>query len=196
MTCCLMGGGVFWKCNLAQAVRFVIRFVAQPLRSPSPAFAGACLSRFAGEVLFTSGPACQGRETIPPRGADPKHPCNMLFRRTVVPGQRGGQDRRDMVIPGWWEAPHSIARSGPSSARSSGSISGRARSASVKKASPARLAQRRNTPTCGNGRTARHKVIHAALRVIANRRSPLLNQGGGGGGGTSTLAPLPRPRHE
>ena len=43
---------------------------------------------------------CQGRETIPPRGADPKHPCNMLFRRTVVPGQRGGQDRRDIGHPG------------------------------------------------------------------------------------------------
>jgi hypothetical protein len=43
--------------------------------------------------------ACQGRETIPPRGADPKHPCNMLFRRTVVPRQRGGQDRRDISHP-------------------------------------------------------------------------------------------------
>ncbi len=43
--------------------------------------------------------ACQGRETIPPRGADPKHPRNMLFRRTVVPGQLGGQDRRDIGHP-------------------------------------------------------------------------------------------------
>ena len=43
--------------------------------------------------------ACQRRETIPPRGADPKHPRNMLFRRTVVPGQLGGQDRRDIGHP-------------------------------------------------------------------------------------------------
>jgi hypothetical protein len=27
--------------------------------------------------------ACQGREAIPPRGADPQHPCHMLLGRTV-----------------------------------------------------------------------------------------------------------------
>ena len=35
---------------------------------------------------------------------------------------------------------------------------------------PATPVQRRNTPICGNGNLARYKVIHAALRMIANLR--------------------------
>ena len=36
---------------------------------------------------------------MPPRGADPKHPCDLLFGRTVVPGQRSRQDCRDIRHP-------------------------------------------------------------------------------------------------
>ena len=84
-----------------------------------------------GEVSFTSGP--------PARAAKQFH--HMAPTRSTRIGalsfQGSGAARfaAISVIPGWWEAPHSIAMSGPSSARSNGSISGRARSASVKKAS-------------------------------------------------------------
>ena len=170
MTCCLMGGGVFWKRNLAQAVRFVIRLMAQPLCSPSPASAGACISRFAGQALFTSGPPARDAKQF--HHAAPTRSIHAICCSAALSFQGSGAGRiaAISVIPGWWEAPHSIARSGPSSVRSSGSISGRARSASVKKASPARPAQRRKTPTCGSGSVARYKVIHAASRMIANRR--------------------------
>jgi transposase-like protein len=106
------------------------------------------------------------------RGIKGRIRCMRSFKAAALSFQGSGaaSTAAISVIPGWWEAPHSILRSGPSSARSNGSVSGRARSASVKNASPARPAKRRNTPTCGNGSLARYKVIHAASRMIANRR--------------------------
>jgi hypothetical protein len=49
--------------------------------------------------MFTSGAACQRRETIPPRTANPQQPCAMLFSRAVVPGQRGRQNCRGIGHP-------------------------------------------------------------------------------------------------
>ena len=73
----------------------------------------------------------------------------------------------------------------------------------MKKASPAGPAQRRKTPTCGNGSTARYKVIHAASRMIANRRFRTLPTTGssdllalGIHGRTERIAPgSRRPQH-
>jgi hypothetical protein len=97
-------------------------------------------------------------------------PCNMLFRRTVVPGQRGGQDRCDIGHPrvvGGAPFQRQVRTELCPEQRlnlRTGAISKR------EKASPARPAQRRNTPTCGNGSVARYKVIHAAAWMITNRR--------------------------
>jgi hypothetical protein len=123
-----------------------------------------------GRGLFHLQSACEGYETIPPHDADPKHPRNMLCSRTVVPRQRGRQDSRDIGHPRIvGDAPfhHRVRiefRPEPRLNLRTGVIG------QLKNASPARPAQRRNTPICGNGSLARYKVIHAALRMTANRR--------------------------
>ena len=93
----------------------------------------------------------------------------MLFRPLSFQGSGAARIAAISVIPGWWEAPHSIARSGTELCPEqrlnlrTGAISQREESL------PARPAQRRNTPICGNGSVARYKVIHAASRMIVNR---------------------------
>ncbi|MGC1295982.1 MAG: hypothetical protein WA869_13190 [Alloacidobacterium sp.] len=54
------------------------------------------LAWFHGSGSIHFGTVCEGHKTIPPRGADPKHPRSMLDGCTVVPGQRGCQDSRDI----------------------------------------------------------------------------------------------------
>jgi hypothetical protein len=52
-----------------------------------------------------------------------------------------------------------------------------------------RPAQRRNTPTRGNGSVARYKVIHAASRMIANRRFAMRRQTAQAGASGQEAAP-------
>jgi hypothetical protein len=97
-----------------------------------PYLAGACLSRFTGEVLFTSGSQARGSKQF--HHAAPTRSIHAICCSAALSFQGSGAARAAAisVIPGWWEAAPSITPSELSSARSRGSMSGRARSASVK----------------------------------------------------------------
>jgi hypothetical protein len=100
----------------------------------------------------------------------------MLFRALSFQGGGAARIATISVIPGLWEAPHSIGRSGPSSARSSGSISGRAGSASAQVlANPVSRAHRlpHGVPECltwipgqGGNNRARHISTRQYARLV------------------------------